>query len=49
MHKIIYLKSALESLDDIHEFISEDNAYYAEEVIDSITRPTRYLETFPYI
>jgi toxin ParE1/3/4 len=46
--KIIYLRSALQDLESIRKYISQDNPLAAERVVARIQQSTARLQWFPY-
>ena len=49
MYNIIYSKDFLFDLEEISDFISFDNPFYAKKVIDEIYNTIEFLEKYPYI
>ena len=49
MYKVVYSESTLSDLQEIVDFISIDNPFYAKKVIDKIYTSIELLETFPLI
>ena len=49
MHKLLYLSWVRQDLADIHDYIAEDNLFYAQDVIDKITHSIARLPVFPLI
>ena len=47
MEKIEWSELALSDLQSIHEYISQDSAFYAERLIDKIAGRINQLEKFP--
>ena len=48
MYKIIYLQRALDDLDDIHLYITNDNLKAANKMVNDILDAIGTLETFPF-
>lgn len=49
MYNVLYTKTALQDLQNIETFISQDNKYYAHKVVDSIFHSANNLSLFPYL
>ena len=49
MYKIIYLQKALDDLDEIHLYISNDNIIAADKMINKIFDAVERLKIFPFI
>jgi len=46
---VLYTKTALQDLQNIETFISQDNKYYAHKVVESIFHSANNLLLFPYL
>ena len=49
MRKVLYTKTALQDLQNIEAFISQDNKYYAHKVVETIFHFTNNLSLFPFL
>ena len=49
MYKITYLQKALDNLDEIHLYTSNDNQTAADKMVNIILDAIDTLETFPFI
>lgn len=49
MYKIIYSEDTLLDLQEIADYISSDNPFYAKKVITKIYKSIEFLETYPFI
>ena len=49
MHSVLYTKTALQDLQNIAKFISQDNIYYADKVVEAIFHFANNLSLFPFL
>lgn len=49
MYSVLYTKTALQDLQNIETFISQDNKYYAHKVVENIFHFANNLSLFPFL